>query len=55
MDFKGLSPEKSNEPLEELNNNVNKSFEELKRLQQSLSDKHKNIEVSKNEIEQTLT
>ena len=54
MDFKGLSPEKSNEPLEELNN-VNKSFEELKRLKQSLSDKHKNIEVSKNEIEQNLT
>ena len=53
IDFKRLSDEKSDEISQELNV-LNKSIEEMKRLQQSLSDKHKNIEVRQNNFEQNL-
>ena len=53
IDLKRLSDEKSNEISQELNA-LNKSIEEMKTLQQSLSDKHKNIEVRQNHVEQNL-
>ena len=53
IDFKRLSDEKSDEISQELNA-LNESIEEMKRLQQSLSDKHKNIEVRQNNFEQNL-
>ena len=53
IDFKRLSDEKSDEISQELNF-LNKSIEEMKTLQQSLSDKHKNIEVRQNNFEQNL-
>ena len=53
IDFKRFSDEKSDEISQELNV-LNKSIEEMKRLQQSLSDKHKNIEVRQNNFEQNL-
>ena len=52
-DLKRLSAEKGDELLQELIV-FNKSIEELKRLQQLLSDKHKNIEVRQNQFEQNL-
>ena len=52
IDFKRLSDEKSDEISQELNV-LNKSIEEMKRLQQSLSDKHKNIEVRQNNLNRT--
>ena len=53
IDFKRLSDEKSDEISQELKV-LNKSIEEMKRLQQSLSDKYKNIEVRQNNFEQNL-
>ena len=53
MDFKRLSDEKSDEISQELNA-LNKSIEEMKRLRQLLSDKHKSIEVRQNNFEQNL-
>ena len=47
IDFKRLSAKKAM-------NALNKSIEEMKRFQQSLSDKHKNIEVRQNQFEQNL-
>ena len=53
IDFKRLLDEKSDEISQKLNA-LNKSIEEMKRLQQSLSDNHKNIEVRQNHFEQNL-
>ena len=52
LDFKRLSDEKSDEISQELNV-LNKSIEEMKRLQQSLSDKHKDIEVRQTILNRT--
>ena len=53
IDLKRLSAEKNDELSQELKV-LNKSIKELKRSQQSLSDKHKNNEVRQNQFEQNL-